>query len=87
MLRTMTDIIEVIKDIISNECGERKVFDKDVATALDLKTNSIGTLKSRNSIPFKKICEFASKKKLDLNYILTVDTKRMSHVQFRNLGR
>ena len=71
MVRSFDDIIEIIKDIISKECGERKVFDKDVAEALDLESGNLATLKKRNSIPFVNICNFAFYKKLDLNYLLT----------------
>ncbi|WP_294963400.1 helix-turn-helix domain-containing protein [Sulfurimonas sp.] len=79
MLRNFDDIIEVIKDIISLDCGDRRIMDKDVAEALKIKHATFGTIKKRKSIPFKQICNFASKKKLDLNYILTIDTKRICH--------
>jgi hypothetical protein len=69
-MREFTDLIEVIKDIISKECGERKVLDKDVAKALCMTQASFATSKSRSKIPFLKTIEFAERKKLDLNYLL-----------------
>lgn len=72
LLRDIEDMIEIIKDIISKQCGERKVFDKDVAKALGITSVNLATMKKRKKIPFEEICEFASKKKLDLNYILTL---------------
>lgn len=69
-MRDFKDMIELIKDSISIELGDRKVFDKDVAEALCITQMNLATCKSRSKIPFEKIVEFASKKQLDLNYLL-----------------
>ena len=71
MLRDFNEIIEIIKDIISNDIGNRKVFDRDVADILNMSAMNIATCKKRSTIPFEKIIEFANKKQLDLNYLLT----------------
>lgn len=80
MLRDIEDMIEIIKDIISNQCGNRKVFDRDVAKALGITPTNLATMKKREKIPFEKICSFASEKRLDLNYILTLNNQGVSNV-------
>lgn len=69
-MRTIVDIVELIKDIISIECGDRKVFDSDVAKAIGVKQGFIATCKKRSVVPFEQLIEFASIKKIDLNYLL-----------------
>ena len=44
-------IIEKLKDILSNEIGERKVLNKDVAKALGISAENLSILKKRNKIP------------------------------------
>lgn len=58
-MRTIEDIVEIIKDTISIECGNRKIFDSDVAKALGVKQGFIATCKKRSVIPFEKLVEFA----------------------------
>jgi len=69
-MRDIIDIIEIIKDIISFDCGERKVFDKDVEKVLGVKAGAAATWKSRNVIPYSHLVLFAAKRKVDLNYLL-----------------
>lgn len=46
------EIIEKLKDIISSDGKFGKVFDKDVATALELSQMNFATMKNRGKIPF-----------------------------------
>lgn len=69
-MRDIADIIEIIKDIISFDCEERKVFDRDVEKALGAKSGVIATWKSRGTVPYNKLILFATKRKIDLNYLL-----------------
>lgn len=57
------EIIEKLKDILSKDgkCG--KVFDKDVASALDLSQVNFATMKNRGKIPFSNILDFCAKRK------------------------
>ncbi len=63
-------IIEKIKDILSNEIGERKVFNKDVAKALGITPENLSILKKRNKIPYEEIAYFCAKRKISINWLL-----------------
>jgi SOS-response transcriptional repressor LexA len=63
-------IIEKIKDIISQEIGNRKVLNKDVANALGVTPENLSILKKRNKIPFKEIAIFCAKRKISINWLL-----------------
>ena len=45
------NIIDKLKDILSNEMPNKKVFDKDVAAALNLSKESLSIMKKSKSIP------------------------------------
>lgn len=64
------EIIEKLKDIISSDGKEGKVFDKDVAEALDLSQINFATMKKRNKIPYDKILDFCALKKISINWML-----------------
>lgn len=66
----LNDILDKIKDILSSQVGDRKVFDKDVAQALNINQISLATMKSRNKIPYKEILEFCAKKKISINWLM-----------------
>lgn len=69
----MPDILSVlqkVKDILSEEVGERKVFDKDVAEALGINQLTLATMKNRAKIPYKEILEFCAKRKISINWVL-----------------
>ena len=69
----MPDILMVfnrVKDILSQEVGERKVFDKDVAEALGINQLTLATMKNRAKIPYKEILEFCAKRKISINWLL-----------------
>jgi len=63
-------ITEKIKDIISEEVGERKVLNKDVAKALGITPEHLSMLKKRNKIPFEELAYFCAKRKISLNWLL-----------------
>ncbi|MDK2042515.1 hypothetical protein [Aliarcobacter butzleri] len=56
----INEIIEKIKDILSNELNNKRVFDKDVAAALNLSKQSLSILKKKNSIPYEEIAKFCA---------------------------
>ncbi len=63
-------IIEKIKDILSNEIGEKKVLNKDVAKALGITPENLSILKKRNKIPYEEIAYFCAKRKISINWLL-----------------
>ncbi|HHO42425.1 MAG TPA: phage repressor protein [Epsilonproteobacteria bacterium] len=66
---SLFDVIEKIKDIISQNKQGAKVFDKDVALALGISQASFATMKKRNSIPYREILEFCAIKKISANWL------------------
>ena len=65
----LTEIIEKLKDVLSESAIGRKVFDKDVATALNIPQATFATMKKRNSIPYEEILEFCALKKISVNWL------------------
>lgn len=64
------EVLNKIKDILSKEVGERKVFDKDVAEALNINQITLATMKSRNKLPYKEVLEFCAKRKISINWLI-----------------
>lgn len=65
----LNEIIEKIKDILSNE-QDSKVLDKDVAAALWLSKDSLSHMKRKNSIPYEQIAKFCAQRKISINWVL-----------------
>ena len=63
------EIIERLKDILSETKIGGKVFDKDVANALGIPPATFATMKKRNSIPFEEILDFCAMKKISANWL------------------
>ena len=59
-MKTFSDIVEAIKDIVSSEFPDKKVFDKDVAELLDISQMNFATMKNRNKIPFTELLDFCA---------------------------
>ncbi|RXK14317.1 peptidase S24 [Halarcobacter mediterraneus] len=66
----VSEIIEKLKDIISKDGKNGKIFDKDVASALALSQVNFATMKNRGKIPFSNILDFCAKKKISINWLL-----------------
>ena len=66
----VNEIIEKLKDILSKDGKIGKVFDKDVASALDLSQVNFATMKNRGKIPYSNILDFCAKKKISINWLL-----------------
>jgi len=64
-----SEIIEKLKDVISNEKVGKKVFDKDVAAELGIPQASFATMKKRKSIPYKELMQFCAAKRLSINWL------------------
>jgi len=68
-MMNLGEIIEKLKDVISETKISGKVFDKDVATALNIPQATFATMKKRNSIPYEEILEFCALKKISVNWL------------------
>ena len=84
------EIIEKLKDVISDTKRGGKVFDKDVAQALHIPPATFATMKKRNSIPYEEILEFCALKKISLNWLffdqavdmLKAETEKFFYVRY-----
>ena len=61
-------IIEKLKDVLATE-EQKKIFDKDVAKALNISQANFATIKQRNKIPFSNILDFCALKKISINWL------------------
>lgn len=66
----VSEIIERLKDVLSTDGKLGKVFDKDVAQALELSQANFATMKNRNKIPYSNILDFCAFKKISINWLL-----------------
>ncbi len=64
----INETIEKLKDILSQELEDKKVFDKDVAIALELNYNNFRKAKARDSIPYYEIMCFLAKRNISINW-------------------
>ena len=69
-MKSFSDIVEDIKNIISPDFDGKKVFDKDVADILGISRMNFATLKKRNRIPFGELLDFCAKKSISINWLL-----------------
>lgn len=65
---SMKEIIEKLKDIVSQELGNIHVKDKDIASVLDIKYDTFRKIKQHNRVPFWEIMQFLAKRSLSINY-------------------
>jgi len=63
------NIMPKLKDIISKEFGNKKIFDKDVAQALGINQLTFATMKKRNKVPYKEILDFCATRKISINWM------------------
>ena len=68
-MKTMQEILPKLKDIISKELGNKKVYDKDVADILNIKQLTFATMKQRGKIPYPEILDFCAKKRISINWL------------------
>lgn len=70
MMLSVSEVIERIKDVISEEVGNKKVFDKIVAQRLGLSRGNLTLRKRRNVMPMQEIAVFCAKRKICINWLL-----------------
>ena len=64
------EIINKLKDILSTDNKDKKIFDKDVAESLDLSQANFATMKNRGKIPYTNILNFCAKRRISINWLL-----------------
>ena len=67
-MQNYNEILEKIKDILSQELGNKKVLDKDIAQALNINYDNFRKQKARGSIPYFEIMSFLAKRNISINW-------------------
>jgi phage repressor protein C with HTH and peptisase S24 domain len=86
----LKNILPKMKDILSKELGDRKVFDKDVADALGINHLTFATMKNRGKIPYEEILNFCAQRKISINWLfydqatksLEEETEKYANVRY-----
>ncbi|OCL85054.1 S24 family peptidase [Arcobacter porcinus] len=64
------EILAKLKVVLSSDFKDKKIFDKDLAEALDITQANFATMKNRGKIPYSNILNFCAKKKISINWLL-----------------
>lgn len=83
----MNEITERIKDILATE-GAMSIKDADVARELGINPNAYAQMKFRNSIPYKEIMDFLSRRNISINlffYNQENESLQMSEKRYKTL--
>jgi phage repressor protein C with HTH and peptisase S24 domain len=70
-----------IKDVISEDLGDARVFDKDVADALGINQLTFATMKNRGKIPYEEVLNFCAQKKISINWLFYDQATRSLEAQ------
>jgi len=62
------NILERIKDILSKEISTKKIYDKDVAQALDIDYDSFRKQKARDKVPYYGVMSFLAKRNISITW-------------------
>jgi hypothetical protein len=69
-MKSFNAIVEEIKDIISEKFPDKKIYDKDVATMLDISQMNFATMKKRDKIPYLELLNFCALRSISINWLL-----------------
>lgn len=64
------EIIIRLKEIISQTSEAKKIYDKDIALALELDPQYFAVIKKRKKIPYEAIAYFSHNNHKNMNWIL-----------------
>jgi len=84
------ELLPKIKDILSQEVGDKKVFDKDVADALGINQLTFATMKNRGRVPYEEVLNFCARRKISINWLfydqatrsLESETEKYANVRY-----
>ncbi|MFT7824779.1 MAG: hypothetical protein ABXS92_08445 [Sulfurimonas sp.] len=69
----MIDFLEVskrIRIILQSKLQKQKIYDRDVAAALELDPQYYAVIKRRNKIPYEAIAHYCKKNCISINWVL-----------------
>ncbi len=69
-MKSFIDVVEEIKNIISEDYPGKKIFDKDIAETLGISQMNFATMKKRDKIPFHELLDFCARRSIAINWLL-----------------
>jgi len=69
-MKGFNEIVEEIKDVVSEDFPGKKIFDKDIASLLDISQMNFATMKKRDKIPYEELLNFCAKRSIAINWLL-----------------
>ena len=67
-MQNYNEILEKLKDILSKELDNKKVFDKDIAQAISINYDIFRKAKQYNRVPYWEIMQFLAKRNISINW-------------------
>lgn len=67
-MQNYNEILEKLKDILSKELDNKKVFDKDIAQSLNINYDVFRKAKQYNRVPYLEIMQFLAKRNISINW-------------------
>ena len=67
-MQNYNEILEKLKDILSKELGNKKVFDKDIAQVLNINYDVFRKAKQYNRVPYLEIMQFLAERNISINW-------------------
>ena len=67
-MQNYNEILEKLKDILSKELDNKKVFDKDIAQALNINYDVFRKAKQYNRVSYWEIMQFLAKRNISINW-------------------
>ena len=64
------DIIHRIEKIITVDTEKRRIYNKEVARALELTPEYFAVIKKRGKIPYEAIADFCRDREISINWVL-----------------
>ena len=64
------DMMHRIEIIIDNHIEKRRIYDKEIAQALNLTPEYFAVIKKRGKIPYEAIAAFCQAEKVSMNWVL-----------------
>ena len=82
------DILSRVRDILEKD-SSLKIYDKDIARALDISPEYLSLCKNRNTITYEQISIFCARRRVSINWILyeqlpkMIDTNRENQIKVK----
>ena len=64
------DIMHRIEKIVTANTEKRRIYNKEIAQALELTPEYFAVIKKRGKIPYEAIADFCQKREISINWIL-----------------